>query len=71
MGDRLFKKSLRPWFKWGFGKIGQSADPASQETCLAPSSCSLPGMAGCSGVNRDGDEVGIVSRGSNPFFNSA
>src|SRR3954464_4996044 len=51
----------------GFGKTDQSADPASQETCLAPSSCSLPGMAGCSGVNRDGD----VLESPRPFFATA
>src|SRR6476469_6381174 len=45
------------------GKTGQGADPASQETCLAPSSCSLPGCAGCSGVNRSGDKVGVANCG--------
>src|SRR5665213_4274893 len=51
----------------GIGKTDESGDPASQETCLAPSSCSLPGCAGCSGVNRSGDKLESSCGGQNPF----
>ena len=33
----------------GLGKADESADPASQETCLAPSSCFRPGCVGSCG----------------------
>src|SRR3569833_2462477 len=45
-GEPLVHMSLKPH---SFGKPGEGTDPASQETCLAPSSCGLPGCAGRSG----------------------